>query len=166
MAKINTLTVDGSKQKGFTVTAMLDDGSIVDIKEGFEFCPMDIFNDTKDLYEGAAERVDDLLVEIGQLQQQLAAKPAEVRAPLLHVEHQNIPTSRTVDKLAPLDALAPAPALPDPQYRLELDPDAPARPPALGEVQAHRGEYQGTTRAKEDGFGTGYDNDGRPTDEI
>ena len=170
MAKINTLSVEGSKQKGFTVTAMLDDGNIVDIKEGFEFgtaaefekvraeCDTDrdtmraandrdmeaLQTENDRLKNAANEQMDKLYAEIGQLKQQIAAKPEEVRVPLMHAEHQDIPTARTVDKLAPIGALAPAPTIDEPPQRPLNDPDAPARPPGPGEVAAVRGEYRGS----------------------
>lgn len=158
MAKINTLTVEGTKKDGYTVTAMTDDGTLLDIKEGFEFATVEENNRLVGELTAANESLADLhadhataggelerlRVEIGQLRQELAAKPIETRAPLLHTEHQDIPVARTVDKLAPLGALAAAPPIDEPYIPALIDPDAPARPPGPQEMSKVHGEYQGT----------------------
>lgn len=184
MAKINTLTVEGNKSKGFTVTAMTDEGLVIDIAEGFEFKTLDEFNaicidiekqngdlnrmqterdeartqieqlqaEAKALSERpdapiGGEQVDEQIVmlnaEIVNLRRQLDDALSDVRVPLLHVEHQDIPTARTVDKLAPLGALAAAPTIDEPPVNPLLDPDAPARPPGPGELVKVHGEYRG-----------------------
>lgn len=138
MARINTLSVEGDKKKGFTVTAMTDDGTLLEIKEGFEFCSIESYHlleDTSDeIQANLRSELERLRAELGQLQQQLAAKPAETRAPMLHREYQAIPVGRTLDNLPPIDALAAAPAIPEPVIRTELGADAPARPPGPGEM--------------------------------
>lgn len=157
MSTISSLDVSGNKREGYDIKAMLDTGEIIDITEGFEFFTREQYDNRGKALEEANEKaheaqrrldeamqqVDQMAAEIGDLNIRLVERPAEVRAPMLHVEHQDIPVGRTIDKLAPLGVLAPAPTLDEAPLRPELDPEAPARPPGPNEIAAHRGEYQG-----------------------
>lgn len=114
-------------------------GKIQELTTVIEGLRTELTNMTDQL-NGHRSYVEAMIVENAELRLQLAAKPPEVREPPLAVEHQDIPATRTVDKLAPLDALVPAPTIDAPPAPVAADPDAPARPPGPGETSRDYGE--------------------------
>lgn len=128
MAKVLTVIVAAQ-----AVSFLLEDGTQTPVIEpGFEFFTADEMKTLVDEQQVHVEKLrrfvasrDAEIIELLDQIRNLKREPGHVSRPLLQEEHLAIPVPRTLDRLAPLDALLPHPSL-DEVPQTEISAGEPA----------------------------------------